>query len=292
MIIEVPVTGTGNVPGLGSEPHSDSVNPSQQLSVTEQAAERLALAQQTQRPCPPVRDLIGSDATAAYAVQRAGIARRIDAGARAVGRKVGLTSPAVQAQLGVDQPDLGVLLDDMGHPSGASIPLSGLLQPKVEAEVAFLLGTDLVDGDLGPDQVRTAVDHAIAAIEIVDSRIAGWDITFADTVADNGSSALYVLGATTRTLAEVEPAEVEMTLTRNGEVASTGNGAACLGDPLLALGWLARTARAFGEPLRAGQVVLTGALGPMVTVEPGDTFEAHISGLGTVSVAFDERNHA
>lgn len=280
------------MPGLSSNPHSDRVTTSQQLSATEQAVERLTLAQQTQIPCPPVRDLIGDDAASAYAVQRAGIARRVDSGATVVGRKVGLTSPAVQAQLGVDQPDLGVLLDDMGHANGATVPLAGLLQPKVEAEVAFVLGTDLVDGDLELDQVRAAVDHAVAAIEIVDSRITGWDITFTDTVADNGSSALYVLGTTTRTLAEVEPVDVEMTMTRNGEVVSTGNGGACLGDPLLALAWLARTARELGEPLRAGQVILSGALGPMVAVTPGDTFEAHISGLGTVSVTFDEENHA
>lgn len=263
---------------------------SQQLSATEQAVERLALAQQTQAPCAPVRDLIGSDAATAYAVQRAGITRRIHAGATVVGRKVGLTSPAVQAQLGVDQPDLGVLLDDMAYADGAQVPLAALLQPKVEAEVAFVLGADLVDGDLGPEQVRAAVAYAVAAIEIVDSRIAGWDITFADTVADNGSSALYVLGTKTRTLAEVEPVDVEMTMTRNGEVVSTGNGAACLGDPLLALAWLARTAREFGEPLRAGQVILSGALGPMVTVTPGGTFEAHISGLGSVSVTFEGKH--
>ncbi|CAN5575679.1 fumarylacetoacetate hydrolase family protein [soil metagenome] len=265
---------------------------SQQLSATEQAVERLALAQQTQAPCAPVRDLIGSDAATAYAVQRAGITRRIHAGATVVGRKVGLTSPAVQAQLGVDQPDLGVLLDDMAYADGAQVPLAALLQPKVEAEVAFVLGADLVDGDLGPEQVRAAVAYAVAAIEIVDSRIAGWDITFADTVADNGSSALYVLGTTTRTLAEVEPVDVEMTMTRNGEVVSTGNGAACLGDPLLALAWLARTAREFGEPLRAGQVILSGALGPMVAVEAGDAFEAQISGLGSVSVTFEQEKHA
>ena len=288
----VPVTGTQDVLVVYSEPHSDLVTTSQQLSATEQAVERLALAQQTQTPCGPVRDLIGDDVASAYAVQRAGIARRLDGGATVVGRKVGLTSPAVQAQLGVDQPDLGVLLDDMAYADGAQVPLDGLLQPKVEAEVAFVLGADLVDGDLGPEQVRAAVDHAVAAIEIVDSRIAGWDITFADTVADNGSSALYVLGTTPRTLTEVEPVDVEMTMTRNGEVVSTGNGAACLGDPLLALAWLARTAREFGEPLRAGQVILSGALGPMVAVEAGDAFEAQISGLGSVSVTFEQEKHA
>jgi hypothetical protein len=118
------------------------------------------------------------------------------------------------------------------------------------------------------------------------------DITFADTVADNGSSARYVLGAQAKSLHDVEPVDVVMTMTRNGEVVSTGSGAACLGDPLHALAWLARTARDFGEPLRAGQVVLSGALGPMVAVTAGDTFAAQISGLGTVSVTFREGHHA
>lgn len=249
------------------------------------AVQRLELAQQTLTPCAPVRDLIGADAAVAYAVQRAGIERRVAAGARVVGRKVGLTSPAVQAQIGVDQPDFGVLLDDMGYADGARVPINGLLQAKVEAEVAFVLGADLADGDLDDAQVRAAVAQVVPALEIVDSRIAAWDITFADTVADNGSSALYVLGSASKTLDEVEPVEVEMTMTRDGKVVSTGNGAACLGDPLKALAWLARTARDFGEPLRAGQVILSGALGPMVTVTAGDTFEAQISGLGSVSVS-------
>jgi 2-keto-4-pentenoate hydratase len=265
-------------------------------SAIAQAHQRLELAQQSRTPCPPVRDLIGADADAAYAVQRAGIARRVADGATVVGHKVGLTSPAVQAQIGVDQPDFGVLLDDMGHPDGATVSTRGLLQPKVEAEIAFVLGADLVDGDLDDAQVRAAVAQVVPALEIVDSRIAGWDITFADTVADNGSSALYVLGAATRPLADIEPLDVEMIMTRGGEVVSTGNGAACLGDPLNALAWLARTARDFGQPLLAGQVVLSGALGPVVAVTPGDSFAAEFSGLGSVSVFFasdpDERDCA
>jgi 2-keto-4-pentenoate hydratase len=258
------------------------------LPAAAEASRRLSLAQETGTPCAPVRDLIGADADTAYAVQRAGIAERVAAGAVVVGRKVGLTSPAVQAQLGVDQPDFGVLLDDMGRPDGGSVAVGDLLQPKVEAEVAFVLGADLAEGDLDDAQVRAAVAQVVPALEIVDSRIAGWDITFADTVADNGSSALYVLGSQVRTLDEVEPVDVEMTMTRDGEVVSTGNGAACLGDPLHALAWLARTARDLGEPLRAGQVVLSGALGPMVAVTGGGRFEAAITGLGTVSVTFEE----
>jgi 2-keto-4-pentenoate hydratase len=136
------------------------------------------------------------------------------------------------------------------------------------------------------------VARVVPALEIVDSRIAGWDITFADTVADNGSSALYVLGAETKALGDIEPVDVEMTMTRGGEVVSTGNGAACLGDPLNALAWLARTARDFGQPLLAGQVVLSGALGPVVAVNPGDSFAAEFSGLGSVSVTFNETSEA
>jgi 2-keto-4-pentenoate hydratase len=251
------------------------------------AASRLLGAHAGATPCTPVRDLIGDDAVIAYAVQHENVRRRVAAGAAVVGRKVGLTSQAVQAQLGVDQPDFGVLLDDMGHPDRASVSTVGLLQPRIEAEVAFVLGADLIDGDLDDAQVRSAVAQVLPALEIVDSRIAGWDITFADTVADNGSSALFVLGSDARTLDDVEPVDVEMIMTRNGEVVSTGNGAACLGDPLRALAWLARTARDVGDPLRTGQVVLSGALGPMVVVAAGDTFEARISGLGSVSVTFD-----
>jgi 2-keto-4-pentenoate hydratase len=260
-----------------------------QLDGVETAARRLQQAIHAGVPCTPIRDLIGADdIAAAYSVQSVIVGDRISAGALVVGRKVGLTSPAVQAQLGVDQPDFGVLLDDMGHPDGAVVSMDGLLQPRIEAEVAFVLGADLDQDPLTDDQVRASVTAVLPALEIVDSRIAGWDITFADTVADNGSSALYVLGDRGRTLADVEPVEVEMSMTRNGEVVSTGNGRACLGDPLAALAWLARTACDVGDPLRAGQVVLSGALGPMVTVAPGDTFQAQISGLGTVSVTFQD----
>ncbi|MFE5240372.1 MULTISPECIES: 2-keto-4-pentenoate hydratase [unclassified Streptomyces] len=252
-----------------------------------QAAQRLLDAAADHVPCPPVRDLIGSDdVKAAYAVQELLTARRLEAGGRVTGRKIGLTSPAVQKQLGVDQPDFGVLFADMSVDDGGSVPVDGLLQPKVEAEIAFVLGADLAEGPLDDAQIRAAVAYAVPALEIVDSRIAGWDITFGDTVADNGSSALYVLGSPAEPLAGFEPAEAEMTMKRHDETVSSGNGAACLGDPLTALAWLARTAREFGDPLRAGQVVLSGALGPMVPAAAGDAFIADIGGLGSVSVRF------
>lgn len=253
----------------------------------DRAAEQLLAAAQTATPCPPVRSLIGDTAVGpAYAVQQRLVEQRVAAGARIVGRKIGLTSPAVQAQLGVDQPDFGVLFADMQVPHGGEVAAGRLLQPKIEAEIAFALAADLEDGPLDSDQVRAAVEYAVAALEIVDSRIAGWDISYADTVADNASSGLYVLGTSRRTLQEFEPREVEMELRRGEEVVSTGAGSACLGDPLNALAWLARVARDHGDPLRAGQVVLSGALGPMVAVSPGERFTAQITGFEPVTVSF------
>jgi 2-keto-4-pentenoate hydratase len=253
------------------------------------AADRLVKAARTGSPCAPVRDLIGRDDVAsAYAVQERLTAARVAGGARVVGRKIGLTSPAVQQQLGVAQPDFGVLFDDMVVQDGGVVPVGLVLQPRVEAEVAFVLGDDLTEGDLGLDQVRGAVEHVVAALEICGSRVAGWDISFADTVADNASAGAYVLGSERRSLAEVEPREVTMTMSVDGQDDSTGSGEACLGDPLLAVQWLARTARDLGEPLRAGQVVLSGALGPMRPAAPGATATASISGLGSVSVRFAE----
>src|SRR5882757_7685521 len=258
-------------------------------SVVALAAERLITAARTVTATAPVRDVLGAtDIALAYDVQNALTSARLAAGATIVGRKVGLTSPAVQAQLGVGQPDFGVLFDDMHVPDGGAVDIAALIAPKVEAEVAFVLKADL-DGD--PESIdaataAAAVDYAVAALEIVDSRVAGWDITITDTVADNASSALFVLGSTRVRLAEFAPVDVTMTLDKNGERASSGAGAACLGDPLNALAWLARTAAEYGSPLRAGDVVLSGALGPMVTAEPGSRIVADISTLGRVSVTF------
>lgn len=253
----------------------------------EQAARRLADAAAAHTPCAPVRDLLGaSDVAAAYAVQQHNVRRRLAGGARIVGRKIGLTSPAVQAQLGVDRPDFGVLFDDMDV-TGTPVAMARLIQPKAEAEVAFVLAEDLADGPLSIERLRAAIARTYVALEIVDSRIRDWDIRFADTVADNGSSALFALGTE---LHGVEPKSVAMTMTRNGDVVSRGSGDACLGDPRNALRWLARTARDVGDPLRAGQLVLSGALGPMTAVTAGDRVRATLSidgsPVGSVSADF------
>lgn len=251
------------------------------------AADLLDTATTTGHPGPPIRDLFApGDLASAYAVQAELTRRRLAAGARVVGRKIGLTSPAVQAQLGVDQPDFGVLFADMDVSALAEVPSGRLLQPKAEAEIAFVLGADLAQGDLGPAQIRAAVDYAVAALEIVDSRVADWNITITDTIADNASSGLFVLAGNRLTLAEFEPREVRMRMSVDGVEVSTGTGAACLGDPLTALAWLARTARDYGEPLRAGQVVLSGALGPMAPTPAGSHVEAVIEPFGTVTATF------
>lgn len=250
------------------------------------AADRLDEAFRTGVPTAPVRDILGStDVRAAYAVQDELNLRRKSRGARIVGRKIGVTSPAVQEHLRADQPDFGVLFDDMAHFGGDAIMIEKLIQPKVEAGIAFVLADDLV-GDLNLARVKEAVKYAAAALEILDSRVANWDITILDTVADNGSSALFVLGPRHLRLEEFEPKEVKMSMTIDGEVVSTGNGAECLGDPLQALLWLARSAQELGDPLRAGQVILSGALGPAVPVVGGNRVRAQIDLLGAVLVDF------
>ena len=260
-------------------------------TVTE-AADRIALAARNRQPIAPVRTLIGeSDIDLAYAVQQELISRRIEAGAVVVGRKIGLTSPAVQRQLGVDQPDFGVLFADMDMSSEPIVPSHRLLQPKAEAEIAFVLKDDLDGEILSSQEVSSAVDHAVAALEIVDSRIADWDLTIADTVADNASSGLFLLGADRLTLDEFSPRDATMRMYADDTLVSEGDGKACLGDPLLPLTWLARTAAAYGNPLRAGQIILSGALGPMVPAPPGTRIRAEIAPLGEVSATFSYKEH-
>jgi 2-keto-4-pentenoate hydratase len=232
----------------------------------------------------PLREgLAPTDVDGAYAVQSINTAYWVAEGRRVVGRKVGLTAKAVQAQLGVNQPDFGVLFDDMEIADGGVLLASRTLQPKAEAEIAFILASDLAEPDVTREQVAQSVAEVMAAIEIVDSRIADWKITFADTVADNGSAAFYVLGTERKPLTGLDLWTCGMALEVNGEVVSLGAGAACLGHPLNAVTWLARTLAARGEPLRKGDVVLSGALGPMVGIKPGDFVEATIGGLGSVS---------
>lgn len=236
---------------------------------------------------PPMRDgLEPTDAAGAYAIQEINTRFWQAQGRRIVGRKAGLTAKAVQVQLGVDQPDFGALFDDMRVADGGTLDPARCIQPKAEAEIAFVLGADLPSPQSTPAEVAAAVATVHAAIEIVDSRIADWKITFADTVADNGSSAFFVLADEGLPLAGLDLEGAGMTMSFNGETVSTGVGAAALGNPLNAAAWLASTLAERGEPLRKGDVLLAGALGPMVALKAGDVVRTEIAGIGACSFTY------
>lgn len=222
----------------------------------------------------------------AYTIAQININAQLAAGRRIVGRKVGLTAKAVQQQLGVDQPDFGVLLDNMEYVNGDEVPAARLLQPKVEAEIAFVLGFDLPSSRPSWSEFLRAIAYALPAIEIVDSVIKDWKITLVDTVADNASSGLYVLGDQPVAIDSLAIQSAGMQLALNGEVVSIGSGAACMGHPLRAAYWLACTMAAKGVAMKAGEVILSGALGPMVPVNAGDHVEAVVGGLGHCSARF------
>ena len=256
-------------------------------SVIQQAAEALRGAAASGTPTAPVRDLIAAGGVdAAYAVQDANTRHALDSGRRLVGRKIGLTSLAVQRQLGVDQPDYGMLFADMDVPEGIPISLNRVIQPKVEAEIAIVVGRDLPQPDLTTAEMIRAVEYVVPAIEIVDSRVANWDIRIWDTVADNASSGLFVLGAVPRKLEGLDLRECGMVMEVKGEPISVGAGIACLGSPITAALWLAQVMAKVGRPLLEGDVILSGALGPMAGVARGDVVEARINGVGTVRAAF------
>jgi 2-keto-4-pentenoate hydratase len=198
------------------------------------------------------------------------------------GKKIGLTSFVVQEQLGVDQPDYGILFDTMEVKDG-KLAFSELVQPKAEAEIAFVLGEDL-EGDFNITDLIEAIDYATVSIEIVGSRVADWNIRITDTIADNASASHYILGDAKVSIDDVDLVGCQMTMTKNGEIASEGTGEACMDNPLNAALWLAQTMAKQGSPLRKGEVLLSGALGPMVPIEKGDIFEATIEGLGSVKL--------
>ncbi|MDF0546148.1 fumarylacetoacetate hydrolase family protein [Sphingobium sp. H39-3-25] len=252
----------------------------------ERAAQRLRDAYAT-GAVPPLRDCLEPvDAAGAYAVQAINTRFWESQGRRIIGRKAGLTAAAVQQQLGVDQPDFGVLFADMQVTDGGLLDPARCIQAKAEAEIAFVLGADLPSKDTTPDEVAAAVASVHAAIEIVDSRIADWKISFADTVADNGSSAFFVLADQGLPLAGIDLEGAAMEMRIDGNVVSTGVGAAALGNPLNAAAWLARTLARRGEPLKAGDILLAGALGPMAALKAGAHVRADIAGVGACSFSF------
>jgi 2-keto-4-pentenoate hydratase len=267
---------SGTTSGTGSNP-----------AKIEEIAARIRQAEVSGIAIGPVRDeLAGGGIAMAYDVQAANTAYHLGQGRRLVGRKVGLTSKAVQAQLGVDSPDFGMLFADMEVADGEEIAPSRLMQPRVEAEISLVLGRDLTHEQLGLTEVMSAIEYAIPSIEIVGSRIENWNIRLLDTIADNASSGLFVLGGRPVKIDALDWRLCGMVMERRGEQISLGAGAACLGNPLNAALWLARTMVDVGAPLKAGDIIMTGALGPMAPVAPGDVIEARINGLGSVRAVF------
>lgn len=236
---------------------------------------------------PNLRDRVdGLTIEDSYRIQGRMIERRVAAGETVVGKKIGVTSRGVQEMLGVFEPDFGILLSDMVLPDGAEVPFGSLIQPKAEGEIAFVLKRDLKGPGITAADVLSATDHVRACFEIVDSRIDGWDIKIQDTVADNASCGVFVLGEDRVDPRDVDLALAGMVAERNGEIAVTGAGAAVQGSPLNAVAWLANTLGRLGTPLLAGETILSGALAPMYLFEPGDRLTMRVGGIGGCSISF------
>ncbi|WP_176595029.1 MULTISPECIES: fumarylacetoacetate hydrolase family protein [Sphingobium] len=241
----------------------------------------------TRSTLPPLRDRVeGLTIEDAYHIAARMVQRRVDAGERIIGKKIGVTSKAVQDAIGVFEPDFGQLTSGMAFDDGAVIELDSLIQPQAEAEIAFILKSDLSGPGITPDDVLRATDHVRCCFEIVDSRIQRWDIKILDTVADNASCGVFVLGHDKVDPREVDLALAGMVVLKNGELASTGVGAAVQGSPLNSVAWLADTLGRLGVPLLAGEVVLSGSLGPLVSVDRGDSLEMKVLGIGSCSLRF------
>ncbi|MEA5054749.1 MAG: fumarylacetoacetate hydrolase family protein [Propionicimonas sp.] len=249
-------------------------------------ADQLWAAEQSATAIPPMTDPApGLDIAGAYRVQLLNIQRKLDRGERVTGKKIGLTSVAMQELLGVRQPDYGHLLASMEVIGGATDRAS-LVQPRVEAELAFILKSGLPTSGVTPEAVLAATGYVVPALEIVDSRITDWKISLVDTVADNASSGRYVLGTHRIDPLAVDLREISMELSKNGSTVNSGQGSAVLGDPALAVAWLANAVGEYGVSLDAGEVVLSGAMAAMVAVEAGDTVTARFDGFEEVSVRF------
>ncbi|MDR4946910.1 2-keto-4-pentenoate hydratase [Neobacillus cucumis] len=256
-------------------------------SKVKQFAEQLAEAETTKIGIAPLTS-VNPELTVeeAYHIQLENINKKIAQGQRIVGKKIGLTSLAMQNLLGVDEPDYGHLLDNMVVENGGSISIESVLQPKVEAEIAFILKKDLRGPNVTALDVLQATEYVVPALEIVDSRVQDWKIKLQDTVADNGSSSFYVLGGKPTRIEDIDLELVGMVLTKNGELVNTGVGAAALGNPATCVAWLANKLSEFDIPLRAGEVILSGALSAAEAANKGDSFTARFAHIGQVSVHF------
>lgn len=254
----------------------------------EAAAAQLRQASTDRIPCRPVREILPPDAGlgGAYAVQSINADHAVASGRRVSGRKVGLTAKPVQQFFETDEPISGPLFADMCVADGDEIPNDALMQPRAEGEIALVLASDLDRETHDVIDVINATAYVLPAIEIADSRIVDWDRLLIDTIADGAGAGLYVVGTRPVELGQIDLRTVEMSMERNGTVVSSGRGAACLGNPLIAVVWLADAMCAAGTPLLAGQLIMTGALGPMVPFDGGDHLDIDMGRLGSVSTTW------
>ena len=251
------------------------------------AAARLRAVYESREGCLPLHnEFPATDVDTAYRIQSANTDYWLAQGKRLVGRKIGLTAKAVQSQMGIYQPDYGMLFADMACSDGEEIPISRLIQPRLEGEIIFVLGRDLSHEQLTMIDVLGAIDYTVAAFEIVDSRIANWKIQVLDTIADNASTGLYIVGTEIRKLENVDLRNCSMVIEHSGMPVSVGTGSACFVYPLPATLWLAKKMVEVGKPLRAGDTILSGALGPVIPVQAGGTYRLSISGIGSLQTSF------
>ncbi len=252
-----------------------------------ETAALLDQAEQSRVPLPPLSQEYPTLTPAqAYAIQSAWLDLKLARGARIIGRKIGLTSRAMQELLGVDQPDYGFLLDSMAVASGSTVSRTDFLLPRIEPEIAFWLAKDLKGPGINVDAVLAATRGVSPALELVDSRIANWQIKLPDTIGDNASSARVIVSEQIVPLDGLDLAAEAVTLTRNGVEVGSGNGAAVLGHPAEAVAWLANKLAEYGIAIAAGQLVLPGAMCAAATVAAGETYRAVFTTIGEVSVRF------
>ncbi|MBS3737616.1 2-keto-4-pentenoate hydratase [Mesohalobacter halotolerans] len=254
------------------------------MNSIEQIAEEIYKAETEKQPIAPIRTFFkgGRNIEAAYEIQQLVTQKKIAKGAQLVGKKIGLTSFAVQKQLGVDEPDFGILTDDMQIKNHSKISFSQLMQPKAEAEWAFVLKENLDADMITLNDVKNAIDYAVVAIEVVGSRIKNWDIKITDTIADNASASHFVLGSKKIDLSKIDLVNCKMQMFKNDSLVSEGNGQACMGNPLNAVQWLAKTMQKNNQPLKVGEIILSGALGPMIEIKKGDNLSAQIDNFDKV----------
>jgi 2-keto-4-pentenoate hydratase len=258
------------------------------VEVLDELAADLAQAERSREPIAPLTDSYPDiDVVDAYEIQLINIRQRVAEGARVVGHKVGLSSEAMQQMMGVDEPDYGHLLDEMQVFEDQPVKASRYLYPRVEVEVGFVLADDLPGAGCTEDDVLAATAAYAPAIELIDSRITEWRIRLCDTVADNASSAGWVLGAARVSPKDIDITSIDAVLTRNGEVVAKGRSDAVLGNPVTAVAWLARKVDSFGVRLKAGDIVLPGSCIRAIDARPGDAFIAEFDGLGAVRLAFE-----